>query len=632
MRSIEASKDRLVQDIGTHGLGASWLGQNVCQFRVWAPFAASMTVELVAPHSRTAEMDAIGDGYFQATLGEVAAGSLYYYHLDVHVRRPDPASRSQPQGVHGPSEVLENWFPWEDADWKGLPIEQYVLYELHVGTFTPEGTFDAIIPHLDGLKALGVTAIELMPVSPFPGSRNWGYDGVYPYAVHSGYGGPQGLKRLTDVCHNKGLAVVLDVVYNHLGPEGNYLNDFGPYFTDRHHTPWGRAFNFDGEDSVPVRAFFVQNALEWVTEFHVDGLRLDAVHAMFDQSGNHILTEITERVHARAKVLERSVQVIAESDLNDVRLIEPHSRGGCEMDAQWSDDFHHALHVTLTGEQDGYYGDYKGGADLRKAFAEGFVYSGQYSKHRKRFHGTPSQTLPLSRFVVFSQNHDQAGNRFLGERLSQLVGFEGLKLAASCVILSPYIPLLFMGEEYGETAPFQYFVSHGDERLIEAVRSGRLEEFRSFHFSGEAPDPQAVGTFLHSKLNHALSSEGRHAILLRYYKELLRLRRNTPALAFLSRRDMDVTAIENDNVLMIRRRAQPDSDCVVLFCLSGEPATVSCPLPNGRWYKVLDSGERRWEGPGSAVPQTLESEGTVPLVLSPHGCCLLGRETEDAPR
>ncbi|MBI1995456.1 MAG: malto-oligosyltrehalose trehalohydrolase, partial [Deltaproteobacteria bacterium] len=435
-------------------IGARLLDNNRCLFRVWAPAASSVDVIVVAPTQRSVLLAHSADGYFSAEVENIPNGSLYHYRLNDEKDRPDPASRFQPQGVHGPSQVVDPAFPWEDAHWLGLPLQSYILYELHVGTLTSEGTFDAIVPHLPELKDLGITAIELMPVAQFPGSRNWGYDGVQPFAVQNSYGGPQGLKRLVNACHKVGLSVVLDVVYNHLGPEGNYLADFGPYFTDRYKTPWGPALNFDGPESDHVRRYFIDNALYWINEFHFDALRLDAVHAILDHSPYTFLEQLADEVHSQAKTLNRQVFLFPESAANDSRLVRARELGGYGLDAQWNDDFHHALRGVLTGERSGYYVDYGEFRQLVKAYREGFVYSGEYSKHRRRRHGTSTQDIPAERFVVFSQNHDQVGNRMLGERLSQLVSFEALKLAASTVILSPFIPLLFMGEEYSEVAPF----------------------------------------------------------------------------------------------------------------------------------------------------------------------------------
>ncbi len=389
------------------------------------------------------------------------------------------------------------------ATWRGTPLRRYIFYELHVGTFTPEGTFDGVADQLDELAALGITAVELMPVAQFPGERNWGYDGVYPFAVQSSYGGPAGLKRLVDACHRKGLAVVLDVVYNHLGPEGNYLAEFGPYFSDLYRTPWGAPLNFDGPHSDEVRRFFIENALYWITEFHIDALRLDAVHAIRDFSARPFLEELGRTVHLKSSDLGRRVYLIAESALNDTRLIRPAELGGMGLDAQWNDDFHHALHAVVTGERQGYYGDFGKFEQLLKALREGFVYSGEVFRIPQ---APPRQLLPrhpADRLVVFAQNHDQVGNRRRGDRLTLSLPEEALKMTAGVILLSPYLPLLFMGEEYGETAPFPFFISHSDPDLIEAVRKGRRAEWSSTEGTDEAPDPQDEKTFTSAKLNHA---------------------------------------------------------------------------------------------------------------------------------
>lgn len=600
-------------------LGATHLGRNTTAFRVWAPDCSDLRLHLIEPENReiSMERDGDGDGYFQAVVEGAGPGALYLYRLCPDRERPDPASSCQPRGVHGPSQVTDPEFPWTDRDWTGLPQEQYVLYEIHTGAYTAEGTFDAVIGHLPELRDLGITAIELMPVAAFPGGRNWGYDGVFPYAVQSCYGGPEGLKRLVDACHAAGLALVLDVVYNHLGPEGNYLGDFGPYFNSLYRTPWGAAINFDGPGSLPVREFFVQNALRWVTEFHIDALRLDAVHSIYDQSATHILEEIARRVHARAAALNRRILVFAESDLNNVRMVQPAEGGGYGMDGQWNDDFHHALHVACTGDRNGYYQDYEGSPDVATALAEGFVYSGQYSRHRRRLHGAPSAHIEPRRFIVFSQNHDQVGNRFLGERLSHLTDFESAKLAAAAVILSPYLPMLFMGEEWAEPAPFLYFVSHGDDALIEAVRAGRREEFRHFHYTGEVPDPQNEDTYLRSKLNHALWRQpGRRRAMRRYYRELLSLRRVQPAFRDLSRRSMTVETDAGGKTITMTRRADGGAEIRVLFVFADTPAAAPEFLRAGGWYTLLDSADLRWDGPGS--PAAGE--------LNPRSCLVLAAE------
>jgi maltooligosyltrehalose trehalohydrolase len=602
-------------------VGAWSQGEGRCRFRVWAPVAQSVEVHLLTPQQRFVPMARHTRGYYQAVVEGVEPGALYRYRLDGTRERPDPASVCQPQDVHGPSQVIDPSFDWDDGFWCGIPLREYILYELHVGTFTPEGTFAATIPHLPVLKALGVTAIELMPIAQFPGSRNWGYDGVFPFAVQHSYGGPNGLKRLVQACHRHGLAVVLDVVYNHLGPEGNYLWDYGPYFTERYKTPWGAALNFDGPDSDEVRRFFVDNALFWVTEFHIDALRLDAAHAIVDQSARPFLEELSLALHARAEELNRRIYAIAESALNDTRIIRPHELGGYALDAQWNDDFHHALRVLLTCDRGGYYEDFGQLQQLAKAFREGYVYSGEYSTYRRRRHGNPSRNLPAQQFVVFAQNHDQVGNRMLGERLSQLVSLEALKLAASAVILSPFIPLLFMGEEYGETAPFQFFISHLDPQLVNAVRRGRREEFAAFGWQGEPPDPQETETFLRAKLNHQLRHGGHYHALFEFYQELICLRKGLPALALLSKDNMEVSASGKDKVLCLRRWSEEQHTLIILH-FGRTQASVALPVPAGCWQKRLDSAEERWGGPGSPLPGVLTSAGELLLTLPAEACAL----------
>jgi maltooligosyltrehalose trehalohydrolase len=566
-----------------------------------------------------------GRGYHDGTVEAIEPGCRYLYRLDRQKERPDPASRYQPEGVHGPSQVVDCRFCWEDDCWSGLPLREYLIYELHVGTFTGEGTFEAIVAHLEGLKELGITAIELMPVAQFPGSRNWGYDAVYPFAVQSSYGGPLGLKRLVNACHLSGLAVVLDVVYNHLGPEGNYLGDYGPYFTDRYRTPWGRAINFDGPHSDEVRHFFIQNALSWISEFHVDALRIDAVHAIMDFSAQPFLEDLAGAVKRKAEALNRRVYLIPESALNDTRLIRSWDLGGFGLDAQWNDDFHHALHTLLTGERTGYYQDFGSIQHLVKALREGYVYSGEYSPYRQRRHGNSSRYVPAHRFVVFAQNHDQVGNRMHGERLSRLVSFEALKLAAGVVLLSPFVPLLFMGEEYGETAAFPYFTSHLDPALVEAVRQGRREEFAAFCWSGEPPDPQDEATFHQAKLDHSLRSQGDHQVLLEFHRELIRLRRATPALRHLSKEDQEVLGFEQERLLLLRRWSRR-CEIAAVFQLGAKQQSVLVSLPAGRWLKQLDSAETRWSGPGATMAGEFDSRGSVSVSLPPESFVLLVRD------
>ena len=598
-------------------IGADYQPDGTCHFDVWAPAREEVTLKIVSPRERWISMERVDRGYWEAIVPDLSPDTQYLYRLDGDKERPDPASHFQPGGVHGPSQVVDHHrFGWLDHAWKGLELAEMIIYELHVGAFTPSGTFEAIIPRLKDLKALGVSAIEIMPVAQFPGERNWGYDGVYPFAVQDSYGGPEALKRLVNACHQAGLGVILDVVYNHLGPEGNYFWDFGPYFTNRYRTPWGDAVNFDGPYSDEVRNFFIENALHWFTRYHIDALRLDAVHAIHDRSATPFLLELAERTKALSQELHRPCHLIAESDMNDVRLIAPPALGGCGLDAVWSDDFHHALHSLLTGEKHGYYVDFGAVHHLVKAMGEGFAYAGEYSTYRKHRHGNSSKDRPCRQFVVFSQNHDQVGNRMLGERLSRLVDFEGLKLCAGLVLLSPYVPLLFMGEEYGEEAPFLYFVSHSDPDLIEAVRTGRREEFASFSWYGEPPDPQSPQTFLLSKLQWQKRKDGRHQTLLSFHKALIELRREIPALSTLDRSRLRVQGWEERKTLLVHRWDGTESSRVLCFFnLNNEVSQLEMPafVPEPVWKKKLDSSETIWGGPGTALPDTLVAKQPVIL-------------------
>jgi maltooligosyltrehalose trehalohydrolase len=599
-------------------LGSTSLAGNRTRFLVWAPKASTVAVRLTSSSDRTLPLEPLGGGYHSATAEDCGPGARYVYVLDGRLERPDPASRLQPEGVHGPSEVVGPEFAWTDTGWTGLPLESQVLYELHVGVYTAAGTFDAVAGRLEHLKRLGVTTLQLMPVAQFPGERNWGYDGVYPFSVQPSYGGRAGLKRLVDRCHACGLAVSLDVVYNHLGPEGNYLWDYGPYFTERYRSPWGDAVNFDGPGSDDVRRYFLENALVWVTEFHVDMLRLDAVHAIFDRSARPFLLELAEAVHRRAAELGRQVQLVAECDLDDPRFVRPSPAGGLGLEALWNDGFHHALRALLTGERAGYYVDYGSLEHLARAYRDGFVHSGQFSAYRGRRHGAPASDLPGSSLVVFSQNHDQVGNRMLGERLDTHVGLAGAKLAAASVLLSPFVPLLFMGEEYGEAAPFQYFVSHSDPALIEAVRQGRKQEFASFLWKGEPPDPQALETFERCKLDPAGgSSTERQCCLLAFYRALLELRRGLPELAVPDRGGLQVIALEEQRTLLLLRKAGRRTAAILLH-FGQTSRTLELPFPGGRWRLLLDSESPAFGGEGGGLPAELESRGVVTLTMLPR--------------
>lgn len=592
----------------TRRLGAYVLPEGACEFRVWAPNAREVEVTLTEA-GHVEPLVPRGDGYFGATLQGVRPGTPYKFRLNRESERPDPASRLQAEGVHGASRVVDLAYPWQDGAWRGVPLWDYVLYELHVGTFTASGSFEGVIAELARLRDLGITAIELMPVAQFPGTRNWGYDGVFPFAVQSSYGGPRALQRLVDECHRVGIAVVLDVVYNHLGPEGNYLGEFGPYFTDTYKTPWGRALNFDGAESEGVRRYFLENALQWIEDFHVDALRLDAVHAMIDRSAKPFLEELAEVLHRRGEELGRHVYLIAESDLNDPRMVRSSELGGNGLDAMWCDDFHHAAHVLLTGEQSGYYSDFGTVEHLARAWRSAMSSPGEFSPFRKRRHGRPGPDLRPEQCVVCLQNHDQIGNRLRGERLGELVGFEQQKLAAGLVCLSAFVPLLFMGEEYGDPAPFQYFIDHGEPDLVEAVRKGRREEFSAFGWVENAPDPAGPETFERCVLNHALRGSSKHAVLHALYKRLLELRRSLAAT-----RSDDTIAFEAERVLFVRRERR----AWMAFCLAPRAVEITLPVPLGAWQRLLTSADTAWAGPGDASAARVESTGNVRALLQPY--------------
>jgi len=584
-------------------LGAAWQENGLCTFLVWAPRVRRLTLRLL-DRKESIAMAGLSLGYHYAAAERMAPGDRYAFSLDGGPDRPDPASRHQPLGVHGPSAVVDPAFPWTDRSWRGRALSELVFYELHVGTFSPEGTFDAILPRLPALSELGITALELMPVAQFPGERNWGYDGVNLFAVQESYGGAGGLKRLVDACHRAGLAAFLDVVYNHAGPEGNYLAEFGPYFTDRYRTPWGDAVNFDGPGSDEVRRFFLENARRWISEFHFDGLRLDAVHAICDESPRPFLAELAQVAHAEGERRGWPAYVIAESDRNDARLIRSAAQGGLGMDAVWSDDFHHALHALATGERDGYYRDFGSASDLATAFSRGFIYVGQRSAFRDRSHGNCPDGLDPSRFVVCAQNHDQIGNRMRGERLATLISPERLKVVSAAALLSPFLPLLFMGEEYGETAPFLYFVSHADPGLIEAVRKGRRTEFASF--SGEPPDPASPATYERSRLDFELADRQPHRARRDFHRELLRLRREVPSL----REGATAACVLDDALRLVAVRRETEEGAAWLLLAFGDGG-VATSLPPGAWRRALDSGDGRWGGPGGGPAESPEEDRSL---------------------
>lgn len=593
------------------------------RFSVWAPLATC--VELHLPQSRRVlAMDRFDDGYFVATVPGLEPGTRYWYKVDEQEAAPDPASYFQPEGVHGPSALVDHSsFSWTDQAWTGQPLRDLILYELHVGTFTTEGTFDAIIGRLDELVDTGINAIQLLPVAQFPGSRNWGYDGVYPYAVQESYGGVDGLKRLVDAAHARGISVLLDVVYNHVGPEGNYFGRFGPYFTDRYSTPWGDALNFDSEWCDGVREYFCHNALYWLHHFHLDGLRLDAVHMVFDQSAVSFWQFLSQTVRCYEQEAGRSIHLIAESDLNSPRTVSDPAIGGMGFSAQWLDDFHHSLYVLLDKNGRERYEDFGKIEQLAKAYKEGFVHSGEYVKFRKRKHGSSSAGISGEKFVVFNLNHDQIGNRPQGERLNSLVDFERVKLAAAALLLSPYIPMLFMGEEYGEDSPFFYFVSHSDPVLIEAVRKGRKQEFHQFKSKGEMPDPQSVDTFLRSKLQWENRRVGQHEVILRWYQKLITMRREIPAFGNFDKNNVNVYV--HGQVLVLHRQDETGNNhAIVVFNFGDTARPVSLPGYAADWLLVLESRGTEWSNHFLPVEESVNS---ADVIIPPVSVCVFTGQT-----
>lgn len=567
-----------------------------------------MILELQAANNSKSryEMKVLEKGYFEFSC-KITSGANYSFILDGKKHRPDPASRYQPDGVHGPSRLgSSSPFSWHDETWKGIPKSDLVIYEMHIGTFSESGTFESTIEYLGYLRGLGVTAIEIMPVAQFPGQRNWGYDGVDLFAPQNSYGGPTGLKKLVDACHQNQLSVILDVVYNHVGPEGNYLSDFGPYFSFKYKTPWGPAVNYDESGSDEVRKFVVQNACYWIEEFHIDGLRLDAVDKIFDSSPKNILSEIKESVRSVAETLGRDVHVIAESDFNDPKILRPQETGGYSVDAQWSDDFHHSVHSFLTGERFGYYSDFGNLEDIKKSLSDGFVYDGKYSKFREKTFGAPTDGLDGLKFVYFIQNHDQVGNRPDGSRLSSLLGFEKLKLAVALLIFSQSIPLLFMGEEYGEKAPFHYFVSHSEKELVKAVREGRRKEHQHFAMKREFVDPQSEAAFLTSKLNQASRTKGTQKLIFDYYTDIIHLRKSLDVLRNFRRESQQIILLEEKSTIIMNRSfASEEAKCV--FVLGNKPIEIEALIPADKFKKIFDSSAYRYNSKSKAVPK--KSEG-----------------------
>lgn len=615
--------------IATRRCGALSPGEEAVTWRVWAPKSQAVDLVLLTGRDRrNIRMKPEPGGYFAHHEPEAPEGQRYFYQLSGGEDRPDPCSLWQPEGVAGPSAVVRpEHFQWTDQYWRGVRRELLVIYELHVGTFTPEGTFEAIIARLPDLRELGITAIELMPIGQFPGRRNWGYDGVLPYAAQNTYGGPQGLAKLVDAAHAAGIAVILDVVYNHYGPEGNYLDEFGTYFTDEYKTPWGRAINYDQRGSDPVREFVLDNARMWLDEFHLDGLRLDAVHAIYDIGASHILKQIRQAADEVAERTGRAIHIIAESDLNDPRVVAPYEKGGHGLDAQWADDFHHVAHVLLTGETRGYYSDYTGGLkQLARVLETPFLYAGRYSALRGRRHGAPPDGIANDKFVVCLQNHDQVGNRAIGERLSTLLDSPAkLRLAASLLLLSPRIPMVFMGEEYGETRPFPFFCSFEGAELVEAVRQGRRREFAEFVGSADAvPDPQDEATFDSAKLTWSWPGGTPRAGLRRLYRDLLMSRRRWPALRDLSSgRVRLLPDRQSGPVVELIRGGNIDTSNSLRACFNFSPDPQPLPDSVGSARAVFSSELTRYCGERRELGRLRE--------LKPFECIAFGPNNYQLP-
>jgi maltooligosyltrehalose trehalohydrolase len=591
------------------------VNQNLAHILLWSPYADS--VELIFNDQTTLPLFKQEYGYWCNKTSQLKVGDHYEFLINEKRKLPDPASLSQPLGVHAASGVIdEQAFDWTDQSWKNPELHSYIIYELHTGTFTEEGNFESISKKLDHLLELGITAIELMPVATFSGNRNWGYDGVFPFAVHSNYGGAIGLQKLVDQCHKKGLAVVLDVVYNHLGPEGNYLPEFAPYLTDNYKTPWGKAMNFDDAGCDGVRKYFIENALMWLRDFHIDALRLDAVHAIKDFSAEHFLAELRRHVNRLEQITGKHYYLLIECDLNDPKYIGPLEENGYGMHAQWSDEFHHALRVTTGQQPIGYYSDFKGIEHLAKAFKDAYVYDGIYSSYREKKFGLSPKKNAGEQFIVFSQNHDQVGNRMLGERSAALVSFQMLKLMAGAIMVSPFIPLLFMGEEWAEKHPFLYFVSHTDPHLAEAVRKGRKEEFKSFQNSTEPPDPMAEETFEQSRLQWDLKNKQSHRVIFEFYKVLISIRKQFLPLNVFKRAQLEISCDPQNNTLQLlrwkgRKQMDGNNQIACLMNFSKSDRLLKLP-PDQTWSKLLCSSDPEWLGQTSS-PELVNGSDNISL-------------------
>lgn len=588
-------------------LGANFVdGQ--CSFAVWAPSRRQVTL-LLPENGESIKLDKAEEGYWSTKVDGVKRNTKYLYQLDGQMEKPDPASYFQPTGVFGPSAIVDHEaYVWKDHGWQGQDVKNLIFYELHVGAFTSEGTFKAIVGRVKELSIFGVNAIELMPVTQFSGKRNWGYDGVFPYAVQNTYGTPDDLKELVDECHQNGVALFVDLVYNHIGPEGNCLNDYGPYFPQTNMGRWGPRINLDGPLNAGVRSYFLQNTLYWLSRYRLDGVRLDAILAMHDASAKPFLQELNQVVKQYAEQSGRKVSVIAElGGYNEPKVLTPIAGGGFGFDEQWLEDFHHSLVTLLTGEKRGYYRNYGRLQDLAEALTEGYLYlglDGGESKFKRAGVGVYG-LIPACKLVVFSQNHDQVGNRLLGDRLVSTVGFEAAKLAAGMVLLSPYVPLLFMGEEYGETAPFLFFTDYQDENLKRAVRLGRKQEFADFRWKGDFPDPQSEETFEKSKINWQLRYSETRKKIAAYYRTLIRLRSKQSLFHSKPHRQIKAVTRVGEDILLIQRENRY-SKAGMLANFARKNQTIDFPSEEGSFFKAVDSCDLAFGGPGSTLPSSAE--------------------------
>jgi maltooligosyltrehalose trehalohydrolase len=605
--------------IGKRPVGVSY-SEGISSVSVWAPMAKQVHLKI---KDRPGLVDLHRDikGYWNNEVGELSPGNYYKFVINGQHELPDPASSYQPEGVHSWSEVVDHQrFSWKDKEWRPLPLDKMVVYELHVGTFTEEGNFEGIMSKLNHFLNLGINTIQLMPISQFPGDRNWGYDGVFPFAVQNSYGGVTKLKQLVNECHQNGINVILDVVFNHLGPEGNYLSQFGPYFTSKYSTPWGDALNFDDEYSDEVRNYFIQCALMWIRDYHFDGLRLDAVHAIYDQRPDHFLKTLRQHVADLEKSSGKAITLIAESDLNDVKMVKSEGYG---LEGVWADDFHHSLHTLVTGEDNGYYSDFGTVEHFSKSFCQALVYDGVYSKNRKRTVGSKPLGIPPERFVVCIQNHDQVGNRMRGDRISTLVSFEAAKLMAGAMLSSPYTPMLFMGEEYGESRPFCYFTSHSDEDLIKAVQEGRKKEFSDFEWEGEVPDPHSTLTFNESKLAWQFDEEPEKATLFRFYQHLISLRKDGVFQSF--RKDIHRIILQEQPLeVAVFTSGSVKPQLFAAFNFSKKGQEILLPEAEKNWQKIISSSDSEWMGP-TDMEQSMS--GGKKLYLSPSSIAIYGNNT-----